>query len=649
MIDESAGDEKNILKFIAELDRKNIIKLCFWFTYDNTINLVFPKYPGTLEDVLLERWGPGRRSQFSSKFRGSRLNHWLWEEAVDIVGALDYVHNPGRFNGENVIMAHFDLKPANILVDKEGHLVITDFGIARIKSLATGNTTGLLGGAGTSTYAPPEGNKSSTQSLNRAYDIWSMGCILLEIILFVLYDKGPKNNTSDVEVFATARLEEGVKRGVQLDQSFWKEGKHGASLKDCVDERLKQLEKLDDAYLKLAVKEIRTSMLNTTASNRHTAKDCHASLRDDMSLTGGGVSLSGNQVVAVGEHTGSPIHQMSVFFDSKDPARLSHPSVDCQLRCFLIRSPSQKRDKWQVIMSYESNKREKEHSDCGYLAEEEFVPISSYINPKIPGTPFQFRLMTIHPQITFKLNDERDFFRIQAAFTRQQVRVPRHGASNIPIKRCWFKKSSMFGLPTRLKVSGCVQIWDQLSEDEYRETIIPVNRRLSNSGSGSGSNSTGYSSYPFPSPTRSNTIATAIQDAAPKQSTKANPTRVAIFLCSDPAQGQELTLITLNMAYQNQVMGSDHICKDNDIPEAEAGNYEACVTFNTLPGHKSFNAGCFREITKEDISGIPIRISPGIPLDPMTLHSKEQDGETALKWLELEFNSKGGKVLRHRV
>ncbi|KAF8853366.1 hypothetical protein BDZ45DRAFT_806745 [Acephala macrosclerotiorum] len=645
IIDESAGDEKNILKFIAGMDRKNIIKLCFWFTYDNTINLVFPKYPGTLEDVLLEKWGPSRRSQFSSKFRGSRLNHWLWEEAVDIVGALDYIHNPGIFNGENVIMAHFDLKPANILVDEEGHLVITDFGIARIKSLANGDTTKLVAGAGTLTYAPPEGNKVANLRLSRAYDIWSMGCILLEIILFVLYDKGPRNNTSGVELFAKARLEEGERRRVQFDYSFWMEKRNGVSLKDCVDQRLKQVEKSDDAYMKRAGKELRNFMLNTAASARHPAKTCYDLLKeDDPSLARRGVTFSGGQILAVGEHTESPIHQMSVFFDSKDPKRLSHPSVDCQLRCFLIRSSNQKRDKCQVVMKYESNECQQERSDCGYISEEEFVPISSYVNPRIPGTPFQFRLSSIHPQIAFKFNDERDFFRVQAAFTRQQVRVPTQGLSNLPIKRCWFKRSGIFkrngpfDLPSKLKASGCVQIWDQLSEQEYRDSVIPDNPRLSGSSSGSGSNSTGSSFHLFRSPTRVNTNASTIQDAAPKQSTQVNPTRIAIFLCSEPDQGQDLTLITLNMAYLAQDLGSEHICEDKNNPEP--GNYEACVTFNTLPGHKSFNAGCFREITKGDVAGTRINISPGIPLDPMALHNKEQDEGTPLKWLELEFNTK---------
>jgi len=99
------------------------------------INLIFPKYPGTLEEVLKDNSRPKKRSIESSKFRGSRLNYWPWEEAVELVGAFDYIRNAGTLNGQNtpIIIGHFGLKPANILVGIEGRLIITDFGTARIR------------------------------------------------------------------------------------------------------------------------------------------------------------------------------------------------------------------------------------------------------------------------------------------------------------------------------------------------------------------------------------------------------------------------------------------------------------------------------------------------------------------------------------
>ena len=43
--------------------------------------------------------------------------------ALEIVSALDYLHGQ--------LMVYRDLKPENLLLDREGHLKITDFGFAK--------------------------------------------------------------------------------------------------------------------------------------------------------------------------------------------------------------------------------------------------------------------------------------------------------------------------------------------------------------------------------------------------------------------------------------------------------------------------------------------------------------------------------------
>ena len=96
-----------------------------------------------------------------------------------------------RANPNRSIGIHFGLKPSNILVNRPSrnppsfHFNIADFGLAHIKDL-TRDSDGARSRGGDDAYAPPE---SAMQG--RSYDIWSLGCIFLEILTFlVLGHKG---------------------------------------------------------------------------------------------------------------------------------------------------------------------------------------------------------------------------------------------------------------------------------------------------------------------------------------------------------------------------------------------------------------------------------------------------------------------------
>ena len=85
---------------------------------------------------------------------------------------------------------HRDLKPANILI-MDGRVLITDFGIS--KDLIDQDTTASLnnsaGAIGTKMYCAPEVLLENGRR-GRAADIYSMGCIFLEMSTVLLGPKG---------------------------------------------------------------------------------------------------------------------------------------------------------------------------------------------------------------------------------------------------------------------------------------------------------------------------------------------------------------------------------------------------------------------------------------------------------------------------
>jgi eukaryotic-like serine/threonine-protein kinase len=88
--------------------------------------------------------------------------------ARQLLGALHHIHEAG--------VIHRDVKPANILLDPDGHARLTDFGVAQPKDGARLTETGKL--FGTLGYIPPEVQAGGVAS--EAADLFAAGVVIRE-------------------------------------------------------------------------------------------------------------------------------------------------------------------------------------------------------------------------------------------------------------------------------------------------------------------------------------------------------------------------------------------------------------------------------------------------------------------------------------
>jgi mitogen-activated protein kinase 15 len=92
-----------------------------------------------------------------------------------LLKGIKYLHTAG--------IIHRDLKPSNILVNSDCHIKLGDFGLARsVASSGDDTNIKLTDYVATRWYRAPEILLGSTQ-YSRAVDMWSVGCILAELIV----------------------------------------------------------------------------------------------------------------------------------------------------------------------------------------------------------------------------------------------------------------------------------------------------------------------------------------------------------------------------------------------------------------------------------------------------------------------------------
>ena len=90
---------------------------------------------------------------------------------VQVADALEYAHKQG--------ILHRDIKPSNLLLDTQGTVWVTDFGLAKADDQQNLTHTGDI--LGTLRYMPPEAFEGKADARG---DVYSLGLTLYELLAF---------------------------------------------------------------------------------------------------------------------------------------------------------------------------------------------------------------------------------------------------------------------------------------------------------------------------------------------------------------------------------------------------------------------------------------------------------------------------------
>src|SRR5215831_16877784 len=121
---------------------------------------------------------------FSMKFvEGGQLDEVVKHAPMSIRQAVELVVKVARtvhYAHEHGIL-HRDIKPGNILLDKEGEPHLTDFGLARLVE-SESTVTRTVEVLGTPSYMAPEQAAGNNAKLTSAADVYGLGAVLYQLL-----------------------------------------------------------------------------------------------------------------------------------------------------------------------------------------------------------------------------------------------------------------------------------------------------------------------------------------------------------------------------------------------------------------------------------------------------------------------------------
>lgn len=223
--------ERKILDELRKYPNDHIVTHLATWTQDGRYCMLFSYAQCNLRQYMMY-------TTFGNATKKNTL--WLLSQFFGLADALRDIHNLSSAEskiGSSMNLAapstdirksgwHHDLKPENILYFRGsspsgGVFHVADFGSGKVHTYRSGSVN-TKSPNGTLTYEPPEAAKEGATS--RPYDVWSMGCVFLELLIWAVFDY------RSVKTFASDREERrfpGSQTDIVVDDAFWQMDEDG--------------------------------------------------------------------------------------------------------------------------------------------------------------------------------------------------------------------------------------------------------------------------------------------------------------------------------------------------------------------------------------------------------------------------------------
>lgn len=231
--------ERKSLTELRKFSFEHIVVHRATWTQNQKYYMLFPYAECNLREYM-------EQQQFGACTKKNIL--WLLGQFRNLADALRNIHNltdaeqlppsPNLASPNQELRKsawHHDVKPQNILFFRGIGFKIADFGCSKVHTLRSGSAK-TKSPNGTVTYEPLQAQFEGV--ISRPYDIWSLGCVFLELLLWAVL------GFRSVETFMTERKGRSCPdspTNVLVDDAFWQMKAGSPVLRLAVEDRLQLL------------------------------------------------------------------------------------------------------------------------------------------------------------------------------------------------------------------------------------------------------------------------------------------------------------------------------------------------------------------------------------------------------------------------